>query len=184
MKVGYQMKRKRIALSPENVRFRLAETNDIEQIMQLVKLAIDTMKKKGIDQWDELYPCEEDFCDDIVNHSLYMGCVDNKLVSIFTINNQFDEAYFAEGIKWKFSAKGASCIHRLCVHPEFQGHQIGKKTLLYAEQIMKNSGFESVRLDVFSENPVAIRLYENNGYVRKGSAFWRKGEFFLMEKAL
>lgn len=29
-----------------------------------------------------------------------------------------------------------------------------------------------------------IRLYENESYIRKGSVFWRKGEFFLMERKL
>lgn len=44
--------------------------------------------------------------------------------------------------------------------------------------------YESVRLDVFSKNPYAIRLYENNSYEKRGNVCWRKGEFYLMEKKI
>ena len=45
-------------------------------------------------------------------------------------------------------------------------------------------GYQSIRLDVFSENPFAQKLYRKNGYVTRGSAEWRKGRFDLMEKIL
>ena len=39
-------------------------------------------------------------------------------------------------------------------------------------------------MDVFSENPFALKLYKRNGYQVRGCADWRKGRFFLMEKSL
>ena len=45
-------------------------------------------------------------------------------------------------------------------------------------------GYESVRLDVFTKNPFAQKLYRNNGYKVRGYADWRKGRFDLMEKEL
>jgi len=56
--------------------------------------------------------------------------------------------------------------------------------LSHIEEQIKNMGYSSVRLDVFSKNPYAIRLYEKNGYKKRGYADWRKGRFFLMEKTL
>ena len=44
--------------------------------------------------------------------------------------------------------------------------------------------YTSVRLDVYSENPYALRLYQGNGYMKRGYADWRKGRFFMMEKQL
>lgn len=40
------------------------------------------------------------------------------------------------------------------------------------------------RLDAFTENPFALKLYDNLGYSRVGYADWRKGRFYLMEKYL
>lgn len=46
------------------------------------------------------------------------------------------------------------------------------------------SDIESIRLDVFTQNPFALRLYEKTGYRKTGTADWRKGKFILMEKVL
>ena len=59
------------------------------------------------------------------------------------------------------SVMGKACIiHRLCVSPEVQNRGIGKIVLNHIENQLQNIGFESVRLDVFSENPYAISLYK------------------------
>ena len=168
----------------EIVTFRHALQDDVEQIIELVGAAIEKMKASGIDQWDEIYPAAEDFLNDMASGGMYLGFIGEQLASMYTINNQFDDDYFADGIPWDYPVDGACCIHRLCVHPFYQGKGIGGITLRHAQSMIEKMGYESIRLDVFSENPGAIRLYEREGYIRKGSAFWRKGEFFLMEKKL
>ena len=52
------------------------------------------------------------------------------------------------------------------------------------EEQIKAMGYQSVRLDTFTENPFAQRLYLHNGYESRGYASWRKGKFDLMEKKL
>ena len=52
---------------------------------------------------------------------------------------------------------------------------------LSAKPIM---GYNSVRLDTFTQNPFAQKLYRHNGYESRGYADWRKGRFDLMEKKL
>ena len=52
------------------------------------------------------------------------------------------------------------------------------------ENQIKEMGYQSVRLDTFTENPFAQRLYLHNGYESRGYANWRKGKFDLMEKKL
>lgn len=61
---------------------------------------------------------------------------------------------------------------------------VGKQVLEHIEHQLLTLGYGSVRLDVFTENPYAIKLYEKAGYVKRGYADWRKGRFALMEKKL
>ena len=56
--------------------------------------------------------------------------------------------------------------------------------LMQIEKEVKATGGTSVRLDAFSQNPYALRLYEHAGYCITGSADWRMGQFVLMEKML
>ena len=56
--------------------------------------------------------------------------------------------------------------------------------LQHIEQQIKDMGYESVRLDSFTQNPFAQRLYRHSGYVSRGYADWRKRRFDLMEKRI
>ena len=54
----------------------------------------------------------------------------------------------------------------------------------HIEKTLKAQGIEAVRLDAFTKNPYALKLYERCGYHNVGMAHWRKGDFYLMEKYL
>ena len=148
----------------------------------MIEAAIKTMEAQGIHQWDELYPTREDFAKDITNDTLYTVTEERRLIAIYTISTEYDPEYL--NAEWECSEETACIIHRLCVSPEVQNRGIGKIILNHIENQLQNKGFESVRLDVFSENPYAISLYKKNGYIRVGYANWRKGRFWRMEKKL
>ena len=61
---------------------------------------------------------------------------------------------------------------------------VGKAVLQHVEEQVKNMGYNSIRLDTFTKNPFAQRLYLHSGYESRGYAGWRKGRFDLMEKKL
>ena len=75
-------------------------------------------------------------------------------------------------------------LHRLCVNPQLQGRDLARQAMARMEKTALEQGFDSVRLDVFSQNLHAQRLYERLGYRRTGEVRFRKGIFYLMEKKL
>ena len=56
--------------------------------------------------------------------------------------------------------------------------------MIHIENELKNKNIETIRLDAFSENIYAIKMYEKLGYVNVGEANWRKGKFYLLEKKI
>lgn len=164
------------------MQFRRGTTEDLDEIESLVKKAIELMKNQGIHQWDEVYPTREVFSEDIENDSLYVAAVNNKIIAVYVLNQDCEDEYYE--CKWDNPDESACIIHRLCVLPDFQNKGIGSKLLAHIEEQIKDMGYKSVRLDVFSENPYALKLYSKNGYEKRGQADWRKGRFFLMEKTL
>jgi ribosomal protein S18 acetylase RimI-like enzyme len=162
--------------------FRKATENDIEEICLMVKKAITVMNQNGIPQWDEIYPTKEEFLDDICGSHLYKGIIDNQIAVIYVLNKWQDEAYsFAN---WSYTGDDFCVLHRLCVNTNFQNQGVAKKTLAHLEKQLRNTGTKAIRLDVFTENPYALKLYEKAGYHKTGTADWRKGKFLLMEKIL
>ena len=105
---------------------------------------------------------------------------DGEPAAVYVINEECEPEYLE--CRWEYDK--ACVLHRFCVSPGRQNRGVGKQVLEMIEDRLSGMGYGSVRLDVFSENPYALRLYEKNGYVRRGRADWRKGRFWLMEKKL
>ena len=162
------------------LKYEKATLNDIEEICTIVHNAIDAMEQHNIFQWDDLYPIKEDFQEDVDKGWLYVGLVNSQIAVVYAINQEYEKEY--ENGMWKYKEEPFFIVHRLCVNPIFQNRGIAKSTLLHIEKQLIAEGIHVIRLDVFSDNPFAIKLYHSLGYSEVGYADWRKGRFFLMEK--
>lgn len=164
------------------MKYRLGTTDDLDRICEMVNRAIKTMESHGIYQWDEIYPSKEDFRKDIVDGNAYVVYEGTELAALYVLNKQCDEAY--QNGEWKYTDDEAYILHRFCVSPEFQNKGIGRQILIHIEEQIREMGYKSIRLDAYSGNPFAQKLYLHNGYRKVGHADLRKGRFDLMEKDL
>ena len=159
-----------------------ADINDLEEIYSLYQNAIIAMEKDNIHQWDEVYPDKDILKEDITKNQMYIGKTDNKITVCFVLSEECDEEY--KNGCWKYTDSRFNVIHRLCVNPLFQNQGIAAKTLEYIENLSKSEGYDSIRLDCFTQNPYSRKLYDKAGYSITGYADWRKGRFELREKKL
>ncbi|GAA0735284.1 GNAT family N-acetyltransferase [Clostridium oceanicum] len=162
--------------------FRLAEREDLDNIFDMFKDAINEMKKNGIDQWDNIYPDRNILEDDIAKKELYIGVSEDAVLSAYVLNQECDEQY-ANGT-WKYPNSTYYVIDRLCVNPKFQNKGIGTSTMEHIENEVGKMGIDTIRLDAFTLNPHAVKLYEKSGFSKVGFTNWRKGKFHLMEKKI
>jgi ribosomal protein S18 acetylase RimI-like enzyme len=56
--------------------------------------------------------------------------------------------------------------------------------MLYIEDYLKSKNINSIRLDAFSKNLIALRLYNKLGFKKVGEVNFRKGLFILFEKVI
>lgn len=163
-----------------NIQYRMATQEDLLEICDLFDNAVETMIQNKIFQWDKVYPTKKDFRKDIGRRQLYVGVTEEKIAVVYVINQECDEQY-KKG-NWEYADVPYYVIHRLCVAPAFQNRGIARRTLQHIEKQLAGWGIHAIRLDAFAENPYAIKLYENMGYVKAGTVDFRKGRFYLMEK--
>lgn len=161
---------------------RLAQLDDKKAILSIIKNVVIDMSSQGIDQWDQIYPNEEVVTEDILDREVYVASEDTVIIGVITLNEYQDEEY--ETIPWKYNGDKILVIHRLCVDPKFQGAGIATKLLNFAEQFGKENNYSAIRLDSFTENKGACRLYEKHGYEKRGFVTFRKGDFICFEKKL
>ena len=164
------------------LRFQKAQPSDLREVVQLFEGAIENMNRNHILQWDEIYPNEEVLREDIEKEQMYLGRIDNKIASVYVLSGEYDDEY--NHADWRYPEASFVILHRLCVHPAFQNRGVARRTMERIEESVRKSGVETIRLDAFSENPYALRLYKGLGYHKTGTANWRKGLFYLYEKNL
>ncbi len=161
--------------------FRLAAERDTDEVIKLYLSGIQHLIEQKIYQWDEIYPNEKVIAGDIMNREMYVLSDEAQILSCVVLNEDQDISY--QGADWKYTGGRIAVIHRLCVKPECQGRRIGRRTMEYAEQLIKATGYSSIRLDAFSDNYISRNLYEKLGYRYAGTTKFRKGQFYLMEKS-
>ena len=164
------------------LQMRLADERDLDNLCGLYQAAIDGMNQHQIFQWDECYPNRMVLADDIQKKQLNVVLLEKQLAAAYVVNQECDEQY-ANG-QWRFPDSAYAVIHRLCVHPKFQNQGIAAKVMKQMEDMQREHGVEVIRLDAFTKNPFALKLYRKLDYHEVGLAHWRKGAFFLMEKRL
>ena len=140
------------------------------------------MNEQNISQWDEFYPDRQILQEDLQKNQMFIGKKNGSIAVCFVLNEECDEEY--KNGKWICPQSHFCVIHRLCVNPDFQNQGIATKTMNYIEELCKENGFDSIRLDCFTKNPYSIKLYNKAGYSVTGYADWRKGRFELREKKL
>ena len=162
--------------------FRPATPDDLDALVALYAAAAQDMRDHGIDQWDEYYPDREILSEDVESGDMTLGLLDGEPVCAYVVNREYDPEY--ELGAWDHTEGDFCVLHRLCVNPAMQGRGLARQAMAHMEKNALDKGFDSVRLDVFSQNLHAQRLYERLGYKRTGEVRFRKGIFYLMEKGL
>lgn len=161
---------------------RKSRTDEIKEIMRIINNAIKDMESEAIYQWDNIYPTEGVIYKDIAEGNLYVYMSENAICG-FAVFNDFQDSEY-ETVPWIYTIGKSLIIHRLCVDPKYKGKGIATKLINYAEKLGRDNKYESIRLDSFTENNRACKLYEKNGYEKRGIVTFRKGEFFCFEKRI
>lgn len=151
---------------------RKALPKDIDELLQITRACAAHMISNNIYQWNEFYPSKQAFLNDLEREELYVLEIKNDIIGCITISTFIDEEYIP--INWLTPNTNNIYIHRLAIHPTYQGKGYAQKLMDYAEDYSKKHHFNSVRLDTFSQNPRNVRFYESRGYKRLGEIFFPK----------
>ena len=164
---------------------RLAKERDLKRVVAITNACAMHMISKKIFQWDENYPNIEIFKDDVKNKSLFV-IEDNELImGCICISLQIDDVY--KDVKWLTPNRNNVYLHRLAIHPNFQGQGLALKLMEYAEDFTIKNGCISIRLDTFSGNPKNNKFYTLQGYTKLEKIFYRNQSdmpFHCFEKIL
>lgn len=161
-----------------------ATHDDATSIMELIKDCVIDMQAKGILQWNEDYPNLQAINTDVQTNSAHIIKFNSLCIATITLNEEQSPEY--QEITWLKDDCKPLVVHRLAIHPSYQNQGIAKRLMLFAEQFAVRNGYTSIRLDTYSANSFALRLYEKLGYQNLGQVFFpmRELPFVCMEKII
>ncbi len=143
----------------------LATTNDINEIMAIIKDAKQRMKNDNLEQWTtDNYPNLKTIQADIEMNTLYKYTINNDIAGIIVINDDFYAQY-----PLKFNPAKCRAIHRVAVANKYLNHGIGVKLYTCAEQVIKNNGYQTSVVDTYSKNIKMCNLITKCNYEQVGS---------------
>ena len=132
--------------------------------------------------WGE-YPAEDILQGSLDAGSLYIAREGDVLLAAVTIDTHFDPEY--AGVNWLFGTVPGA-FHRLAIAPEHQGKGLGRKIIQDVCEILLGMGCNALRIDTYSNNFSAQKLYEKIGMRKAGEVrfFHRPLPFYCYELPL
>ncbi|MDV3428907.1 MAG: GNAT family N-acetyltransferase [Bacillota bacterium] len=165
-----------------DMKIKKAQKSEADTIMAVITNAVIDMEAEGIHEWDSIYPNIDVIKKDIDEGNLYVYLDEGIIKGIMVLNEFQDEEY--KSVKWQQEQGRNLIIHRLCIDPSFKGQGLATKLVKFAEKFGRSNNYQSIRLDAFTKNQHALKLYEKNDYQLRGTVNFRKGEFCCFEKVL
>ncbi|GAB3512855.1 GNAT family N-acetyltransferase [Spirosoma knui] len=163
---------------------RLATLADLPALTNLVRRVVPLMHQAGNFQWDDHYPNETVFSQDIVKQQLWVAELDGQIAGVAALTEDQEPEYAQVG--FDLSQK-AIVTHRLAVDSAFQGRGVAAALLAQAEQLAQERNIAFLRIDTNSENQATQRLFPKLGYQYAGeiTLSFRPGlRFLAYEKKL
>ncbi len=165
--------------------FRSACKSDIDEIMDIIKIAQKHFKDNGIDQWQNNYPNHQVIEKDIENKSSYVLIEDEIVVGTVMLSFDGEETYSTiyEG-EWLSHGEHA-VIHRIAIDFNRKGTGLASNFMAEIEKLCKDKGINSIKVDTHRANIAMQRLLLKNGYKQCGIIYLKdKNERLGFEKLI
>ncbi|MGV8983918.1 GNAT family N-acetyltransferase [Clostridium sp.] len=162
---------------------RKASLEDLKDIMEIIKQTIIVMHTYNNYQWDENYPKEKDFIDDIQKQNLFVLEKEDKIAGIICINKE-EPAEYTE-MNWTLN-EAALVIHRMSVSPSYRRKGIGTELMKFADELALKNNLRYIKTDTYSINPNMNALFVRCRYKLIGemSFLGKEKPFYCYEKVL
>lgn len=153
----------------------LGQTDEVEEVFDIYLAAKEYLANQGIHQWVDSYPTRKIIEEDLIKGALHVLKNGSKIVGAVNLSKEQEIQY--QEINWHFDDSKVLVIHRLVVHPTFQGQGLGIKLMQYSEGYAIDNNYTSIRLDAYSQNQKVLEFYKKRDYHFRGRIRFPKREF-------
>ena len=155
---------------------RPATHSDIPQMMPLFEAASRGLREMGVNQWQNGYPQPSLIEGDIAGGVSYVMEEDGEVIGTAVISFAGEPTYdYIEGA-WLSEEREFVVIHRQTIRPDRRGQRLSEQFFAFAEQLCRERGVQSMRIDTHEGNLPMQRAVERYGFVRCGVIYLDNGD--------
>lgn len=156
---------------------------DLRGIMEIIRETIEEMRTYNNTQWDESYPQEKDFINDIQSGDLFVVEREGKLVGFACINRVEPIEY--KELNWTLSEE-CIVVHRMAVNSHYRRSGIGTELMKFADELALENSIFYLKTDTYSINIKMNALFKKCDYefVGEMSFLGKEEPFYCYEKIL
>ena len=148
---------------------RRAQLQDLTAIMKIIDDAKELLKKNGSPQWQNGYPDQETFTQDIVMQTNWILINDNKVVATATLQLTAEPTYrnITQG-QWQQPDEPYATIHRVAISSNYRGQGLSKLLFSNLLTVGQMQGIKNFRVDTHRSNKAMQHIAENFNFKKRG----------------
>ena len=148
---------------------RRAQLQDLTAIMKIIDDATELLKKNGSPQWQNGYPDQETFTQDIVMQTNWILINDNKVVATATLQLTPEPTYrnITQG-QWQQPDEPYATIHRVAISSNYRGQGLSKLLFSNLLTVGQMQGIKNFRVDTHRSNKAMQHIAENFNFKKRG----------------
>lgn len=148
---------------------RRAQLQDLPAIMKIIDDAKELLKKNGSPQWQNGYPNQENFTQDIAMQTNWILINDNKVVATATLQLTPEPTYrnITQG-QWQQSDEPYATIHRVAISSNYRGQGLSKLLFSNLLTVGQMQGIKNFRVDTHRSNKAMQHIAENFNFKKRG----------------
>lgn len=148
---------------------RRAQLQDLTAIMKIIDDAKELLKKNGSPQWQNGYPDQETFTQDIVMQTNWILINDNKVVATATLQLTPEPTYrnITQG-QWQQPDEPYATIHRVAISSNYRGQGLSKLLFSNLLTVSQMQGIKNFRVDTHRSNKAMQHIAENFNFKKRG----------------
>ena len=149
---------------------RRAQLQDLTAIMKIIDDAKELLKKNGSPQWQNGYPDQETFTQDIVMQTNWILINDNKVVATATLQLTPEPTYrnITQG-QWQQPDEPYATIHRVAISSNYRGQGLSKLLFSNLLTVGQMQGIKNFRVDTHRSNKAMQHIAENFNFKKRGT---------------
>lgn len=157
-----------------SIEVRKAELSDLDRVMEVLGDGRAALGALGIDQWQQGYPSEDVVLRDISAGSCWVAVPDQEGVIMATACITLDGEPIYDVIDGEWLTESTSSnpayatVHRVAVSSQGARRGLARLLFAHAEQIAREAGYRSVRVDTHAGNIRMRTLLPSLGYSQCG----------------